>query len=80
MSINIQIEKSINLTSQQIYDICDFATQAAYDDGFMNSYIFERALYVFLAIQLFEDEEIKEHGERSEKRFLLYKFFSILYM
>lgn len=60
MAIDIKVEKELALNSQQIYDIFDFSTQAAYDDGFMNSYIFERALYIFTAIELIEDtDELK---------------------
>lgn len=53
--IDVSIEKKLKLTAQDMYDICDFATQAAYDDGFMNSYIFERASLVFAAIRLYQD-------------------------
>lgn len=52
MAIDLQLEKSLALTPQDIYDIFDFSTQAAYDDGFMNSYIFERSLIIFAAIKL----------------------------
>lgn len=58
MTIKIQSEKEMKLSSQDVYDICDFATQAAYDNGFMNQYIFERALYVFTAIILHEELEL----------------------
>lgn len=53
--IDPELEKNLALSTQDVYDICDFAVQAAYDDGFMNSFIFERALYVFAAIRLYED-------------------------
>lgn len=56
MAINLELEKSLSLTSQDVYDILDFSTQAAYDDGFMNSYIFERAIYIFSAIRLYPDK------------------------
>ena len=55
MSINLDFEKTSHLTTQERYDIMNFATMAAEDDGFMNSFIFERALYVFAAIRLIED-------------------------
>lgn len=57
--INPQIEKECVFPPQAIYDICDFSVQAAYDDGFMNSYVFGRALYVFAAIYLYEEDELK---------------------
>lgn len=60
--IFIEEEKNLVLTTQNLYDICDFATQAAFDDGFMNSFIFERALFVFAAIYLYEDR----HDELTE--------------
>ena len=62
MSINLDFEKTSHLTTQERYDIMNFATMAAEDDGFMNSFIFERALYVFAAIRLIEDrhDEIAE--------------------
>ena len=62
LSINLDFEKTLHLTTQERYDIMNFATVAAEDDGFMNSFIFERALYVFAAIYLFEDrhDEITE--------------------
>lgn len=55
MAINPEVERESCLNTQDFYDICDFATQAAYDDGFMNTFIFERALYVFAAIRLYEE-------------------------
>lgn len=53
--IDLKVEKDLKLSAQEVYDICDFAVQASYDDGFMNSYIYERALYIFAAIRLYED-------------------------
>lgn len=55
MAINLQQEKNMCLSAQERYDIIDFATQAAEDNGFMNSFIFERALWLFAAIRLCED-------------------------
>lgn len=56
MAIDLKTEKEVKLSPQEIYDICDFSVQASYDDGFMNSYIFERALYIFMSIRLYEDQ------------------------
>lgn len=56
MAIDLKTEKEVELSPQETYDICDFAVQASYDDGFMNSYIFERALYIFMSIRLYEDQ------------------------
>lgn len=55
MAINLQQEKNLVLSAQERYEIIDFATQAAEDDGFMNSFVFERALWLFAAIRLCED-------------------------
>lgn len=61
MALDYRLEQELSLSTQDIYDICDFAAQAAYDDGFMNSFIFNRALFVFTAIVLFqEDDELAE--------------------
>lgn len=50
-------EKDIKLTMEQVCVIEDFAAQAANDGGFMNSYVFERALLVFAAIVLYPDRK-----------------------
>lgn len=50
-------EKDIKLTMEQVCIIEDFAAQAANDGGFMNSYVFERALLVFAAIVLYPDRK-----------------------
>lgn len=56
--IDIDFEKSRKLSTQDMYDIVSFAADASYDNGFMNEFIFERALYVFAAIILYpEDKE-----------------------
>lgn len=55
MAINLNNEKNLRLSAQERYDIIDFAMQAAEDNGFMNSFIFERALWLFAAIRLCED-------------------------
>lgn len=51
--IDIQKEKESSLTTQQVYDVIDFAVQAAEDNGFVNLFVLERALYVYMAIVLF---------------------------
>lgn len=57
MAINLENEKSLRLSAQERYDIIDFAIQAAEDNGFMNGFIFERALWLFAAIRLYEDRK-----------------------
>lgn len=60
MAIDLVEEKNKVLSTQEMYEIMDFATQAAEDNGFMNSFIYQRALYLFAAIRFYEDrrEEI----------------------
>lgn len=57
MSIDFAKEKKRKLTTQQMYEVIDFSAQAAEDNGFMNSFIFNRALYLFAAIILFPDRK-----------------------
>lgn len=52
MAIDLTKEKENKLTTQQMYDIISFSIEAANDNGFMNSFIFNRALYLFAAIVL----------------------------
>lgn len=61
--INLEIEKSLALDAQERYDIISFAMDAADDNGFINSFVFERALYCYAAIMLYP--ELKE--DLSEK-------------
>ena len=57
--INLDVEKSHAeiLSSQDRYDIITFAMEAADDNGFINSFIFERALYVYAAIMLYQERK-----------------------
>ena len=50
--INLEIEKSLTLSAQDHYDIISFAIDAADDNGFINSFVFERALYCYTFIIL----------------------------
>lgn len=54
--IDYQYEVDKKLTTKQICQIEDFAAQAANDEGFLNSFVFERALMVFAAQVLYEDK------------------------
>ena len=56
--INLEIEKSLALDAQERYDIISFAMDAADDNGFINSFVFERALYCYAAVMLYP--ELKE--------------------
>ena len=57
--IDLELEKSRTLTTEQITMILDLAAQAASDGGFVVTYIFERALMVFAA-QVFYPEKKEE--------------------
>jgi hypothetical protein len=60
--INLETEKSLALDAQERYDIISFAMDAADDNGFINSFVFERALYCYAAIMLYPEhkEELAE--------------------
>lgn len=53
--INIEAEKNRTLSTQDVYDILDFSIQAAEDNGFMNSFIFSRAIYCFAALRFYTE-------------------------
>ena len=55
--INLETEKSLALDAQERYDIIAMAMDAADDNGFINSFIFERALYVYAAIYLYPEHQ-----------------------
>lgn len=55
--INIKQEKSLALDAQERYDIIAFAMDAADDNGFINSFVFERALCCYAAIMLYPEHK-----------------------
>ena len=57
MAIDLTLEKERSLSTQDMYDIIAFSTEAANDNGFMNSFIFNRALYLFAAIILYPEQK-----------------------
>lgn len=57
MAIIPNLETTRTLTSQDIYDIIHFSAQAAEDNGFVNQYVFDRALYAYAAIILYPDRK-----------------------
>lgn len=57
MAIIPNLETTRKLTSQDIYDIIHFSAQSAEDNGFVNQYVFERALYAYAAIILYPDHK-----------------------
>ena len=54
--MDLSKEKSNRLSAKDRYDILTFAIEAADDNGFVNSFVFERAIYCYAAIILTEDE------------------------
>lgn len=54
--MNLEQEKNNVFTPQETYEIISAAIDMADDDGFVNSYVFERALYVCAARTLYEDK------------------------
>lgn len=57
MTIAFTNEKNSKLTSQDIYDIIHFAAQSAEDNGFVNQFVFDRALYAYAAIILYPERK-----------------------
>lgn len=54
--MNLEQEKNSVFTPQEAYEIISAAIDMADDEGFVNSYVFERALYVCAARILYEDK------------------------
>lgn len=50
--IDIKKEKSRKLETQDVYDIVSMAADAANDNGFLNSFVYERSVYELAAILL----------------------------
>lgn len=59
--IDLSKEKNSVLTAQERYEICSFAIDAAESSGFLNSFIFERAIYCYAVIMLLEDDSQKDN-------------------
>ena len=57
--MNLEQEKNSVFTPQETYEIISAAIDMADDEGFVNSYVFERALYVCAARVLYEDKTDK---------------------
>lgn len=54
---DIEYEKSKKISTEQVAMILDLAAQAASDGGFISSYIFYRAAYVFAAQVLYPEKK-----------------------
>lgn len=57
MAIIPNLETTRKLTSQDMYDIIHFSAQSAEDNGFVNQYVFERALYAYAALILYPNRK-----------------------
>lgn len=57
MAIDLNQEKQRHLSTQEMYDILHFAAQSAEDNGFVNSFVFNRALFEYAAIILYPDRK-----------------------
>ena len=55
--IDIELEKQKTFTSQDYFDILNFAIDLAESNGFVNSYIFERAIYMYASVIAFPDRQ-----------------------
>lgn len=58
--IDIENEMASQLTSVQINTIMSFALGEAENDGFVNSFVFERAMAVYTYLMLMEDGDEKD--------------------
>lgn len=60
--IDISFEKERSIKTQDMYDIISFAIESANEGGFINTFVLERAIYVYTALILNEEkrEEIQE--------------------
>ena len=57
MAIQLDAEKKRKLSTQDMYDILHFAAQSAEDNGFINPFVYERALYASAAVILYPDRK-----------------------
>ena len=57
MAIQLDTEKKRKLSTQDMYDILHFAAQSAEDNGFINQFVYERALYAYAAVILYPDRK-----------------------
>lgn len=60
--VDLSLEKQKGLSTSEIYSILNFSIQAADDQGFLNSFIFERAIYLFAAVCIFEERKEEISG------------------
>lgn len=57
-------EENCKISAHQRYDIINFALEAANESGFVNQFIFERALYLYAALILLETIDKDDFREK----------------
>lgn len=55
--IDIELEKQKTFTSQDYFDILNFAIDVAENNGFVSSYVFERAIYMYASVIAFPERK-----------------------
>lgn len=55
--IDLTLEKKSSITPQEVHEICEFAMQDAEVNGFVSSYDFSHAIWVYAADIIFEDKK-----------------------
>lgn len=55
--LDYKLERVIKLSTKEVETVLDFATQAANDNGYMSSLVFQKAVYVFAAMILYPDRK-----------------------
>lgn len=55
--VNVEKERDLHLSPQEIYDILDLSTKVSNVNGFLNRFLYERALYTYTTIFLNSEEE-----------------------
>lgn len=54
--INLEAERNVNFSARDSYDIIADAIEASYDNGFMNNFVFERAIILGATAALYPDD------------------------
>lgn len=70
--IDMELEKQSTLTAKDMNDLLAFAIGESENDGFVNRYVFERAMYTYLYLLLVEcDEQEKVRNSINENGVLV---------
>lgn len=60
MIVNIETEKNLTVTSEEVNTIVASAINEADNNGFVNRFVFSRAMWVYLYLMLLEDADAKK--------------------